>query len=90
MILFFLGETLLHIAIVYNDINSVKLSIKHGIDVNQRIVGDFNIPKQNQNIEENKNRQRKRICSFFHFRFKSQKSFNPQNDSPESKNKFFN
>ncbi|CAF0985740.1 unnamed protein product [Didymodactylos carnosus] len=36
-----IGETPLHIAIVYNDIESVKLLIKHGVDVNKRAVGKF-------------------------------------------------
>jgi len=33
------GETPLHIAIFYNDIHSVELLVKHGVDVNQRVVG---------------------------------------------------
>ncbi|CAF5036626.1 unnamed protein product, partial [Rotaria sp. Silwood1] len=47
-------ETPLHIAIVYNDINSVKLLIKHGVDVNKRVVGDFNTPEQNRKNDEHK------------------------------------
>jgi ankyrin repeat protein len=79
----FLGETPLHIAIVYNDINSVKLLIKHGVDVNKRVVGDFNIPEQNQNKDETK--KGKRIRPFFRRNVASQKQFNPQSGNPESK-----
>ncbi|CAF4221653.1 unnamed protein product, partial [Didymodactylos carnosus] len=41
-------ETPLHIAIVYNDIESVKLLVKHGVDVNKRAIGKFYGPENSK------------------------------------------
>ncbi|CAF3380623.1 unnamed protein product [Rotaria sp. Silwood1] len=79
-----IGETPLHIAIVYNDINSVKLLIKHGVDVNKRVVGDFNTPEQNRKNDEHKKGRGKKFLLPCHRDKTSQKQFNPQNSSPES------
>ncbi|CAF1932002.1 unnamed protein product [Rotaria magnacalcarata] len=79
-----IGETPLHIAVVYNDINSVKLLIKHGVDVNKCVVGDFNTPDKYRNIEEDKNGKRKRLRLFVNRQTKSQKQFDPQNSSIET------
>jgi ankyrin repeat protein len=76
-----LGETPLHIAVVYNDINSVKLLIKHGVDVNKRVVGDLNLSEQNRTKNETKKGRKERLRR----NNTSQKQFNPQGDSPESK-----
>ncbi|UJR35317.1 hypothetical protein I4U23_028078 [Adineta vaga] len=75
-----IGETPLHIAVVYNDLNSVKLLIKHGVDVNKRVVGDFNSSDQNKTINETKKGRRKT----FHRSEPSVKQFNPQSGTPES------
>jgi len=80
-----LGETPLHIAIVYNDINSVKLLIKHGVDVNKRVVGNFDVSQENRNKDETKKGRRKKTQPLFHRNKKLQKQFNPQTDNPESK-----
>lgn len=79
------GETPLHIAIVYNDINSVKLLIKHGVDVNKRVVGDFNTSERNRMKNETKKGRKDRIRPLFRRNDASQKPFNPQNENPESK-----
>ena len=83
-----IGETPLHIAIVYNDLNSVKLLIKHGVDVNKCVVGDFNGPEYNRNKDETIKGRRKRINPLFRRNAASQKQFNPQSGSPESKEIF--
>ncbi len=80
-----LGETPLHIAIVYNDINSVKLLIKHGVDVNKRVVGDFNAQESNRNKDETKKGRRKRTRPLFRRNDAPEKQFNPQIGNPESK-----
>ncbi len=80
-----LGETPLHIAIVYNDLNSVKLLIKHGVDVNKRVVGNFNISEPNHDKDETKKGRRKKTRRLFHRNHASQKEFDPQNGNPESK-----
>ncbi|CAF0923689.1 unnamed protein product [Rotaria sordida] len=79
-----IGETALHIAIVYNDMNSIKLLIKHGVDVNKCVVGDFTTPeKDGKNNGDEKGRGRKFPLPF-HRDKTSEKQFNPQNGSPES------
>lgn len=80
-----LGETPLHIAIVYNDINSVKLLIKHGVDVNKRVVGDFDVSEENRTKDETKKGRRKKSRPLFRRNEKLQKKFNPQSSNPESK-----
>ena len=79
-----LGETPLHIAIVYNDMKSVILLIKHGVDVNKRVVGDFNTSKQDRTKDESNKRQRKVSKKLFHRPESSQKQFNPQAENPDS------
>ena len=80
----FLGETPLHIAIVYNDLNSVKLLIKHGVDVNKRVVGEFNISDYGRMKNETKKGRKARVRPLFRRSEASQKHFNPQNENPES------
>jgi len=65
--------------------NSVKLLIKHGVDVNKRIVGDFNVSEQNRTKDETKKGRRKKFRPLFRRHEKSQNQFNPQNGNPESK-----
>ncbi|CAF2381938.1 unnamed protein product [Rotaria sp. Silwood2] len=79
-----IGETPLHIAIVYNDINSVKLLIKHGVDVNKCVVGDFNTPEQDRKNDGDKKGRGKKFQLPFRRANTSQKQFDPQNSSPES------
>ena len=79
------GETPLHIAIVYNDINSVKLLIKHGVDVNKRVVGYFTVSERNRTKDETKKGKKKKSRPLFRRREKKEKQFNPQNGNPESK-----
>jgi hypothetical protein len=74
---------------VYNDINSVKLLIKHGVDVNKRVVGDFNTPTPNRSKTETKTGRRKTTRPLFRRNETSQKQFNPQNAHPESKDFLF-
>ena len=81
----FVGETPLHIAVVYNDLNSVKLLIQHGVDVNKCVVGDYNNSESNRMKNETKNGRKKPIRSPFRRNQASQKLFNPQNEHPESK-----
>ncbi|CAF1123494.1 unnamed protein product [Adineta ricciae] len=75
-----IGETPLHIAIVYNDIDSVKLLIKHGVDVNKRVVGDFNSSEPNRNLNETKKWRQKK----FRRADSPAKQFDPQSATPES------
>lgn len=82
---FFIGETPLHIAVVYNDISSVKLLIKHGVDVNKRVVGDFNISDADRPKDETKKGRRQRTRPLFRRNDASEKQFNPQTGNPESK-----
>lgn len=82
------GETPLHIAVVYNDINSVKLLIKHGVDVNKRVVGDFNISERNGFKDETSKGKRIKPQSLLQRKRASQKFFDPQSSNPESKNFF--
>ncbi|CAF3551992.1 unnamed protein product [Adineta steineri] len=74
-----IGETPLHIAVVYNDISSVKLLIKHGVDVNKRVVGDY-VSEQKKPTDEAKSGRRKK----FRRTETIQKQFNPQTSNPES------
>ena len=80
-----LGETPLHIAIVYNDLDSVKLLIKHGSDVNQRVLGHVSDPEQHRNKHETKKGRRDRVQPPGRRRKASEKPLNPQNTNPESK-----
>ncbi len=79
------GETPLHIAIVYNDINSVKLLIKHGVDVNKCVVGDFTTPEPIRSNGETRKGKQTSTRSLFSRSSTRQKQFNPQTSSPESK-----
>ena len=65
--------------------NSVKLLIKHGVDVNKRVVGDFNISEPNGLEDETRKGKRRKIQPLLHQNKKAQKQFNPQNGNPESK-----
>lgn len=58
----------------------MKLLIKHGVDVNKRVVGDFTIAEQTRTKDEAKKERRKKA-----HHEKLQKQFNPQNGNPESK-----
>lgn len=84
-----IGETPLHIAIVYNDMKSVKLLVKHGVDVNKRVVGDYNASIQSRKSFKNKEKENQRKFSSFLFRRSKPKTkqFNPQSENPESKTK---
>ena len=80
----FSGETPLHIAIVYNDIESVKLLIKHGVDVNKRVVGDFTMSAQKRAKDETKRGRRKSTRLLAGADESARKQFNPQTENPES------
>ncbi len=82
---FLLGETPLHIAIFYNDICSVELLVKHGVDVNQRVIGGVHSPGQNRNRFETKSGRKSRNSMFFHGHNASQKVMRLKNANPESK-----
>ncbi|CAF3351949.1 unnamed protein product [Rotaria sp. Silwood1] len=79
-----IGETPLHIAIFYNDINSVKLLIKHGFDVNQRVIGDFYPPGQSRNKQETKTGRQNATRRFFYRNETSQKQISLKNANPET------
>ncbi|CAF2390017.1 unnamed protein product [Rotaria sp. Silwood2] len=79
-----IGETPLHIAIFYNDINSIKLLIKHGFDVNQRVIGDFYPPGQSRNKQETKTGRQSATRRFFHRNETSQKQISLKNANPET------
>jgi ankyrin repeat protein len=81
---FILGETPLHIAIFYDDISSVQLLIKHGVDVNQRVFGSFYSPGQNRNKYETKTGRKNRTSRFFEKTNTSQKLISLKNANPES------
>lgn len=79
-----LGETPLHIAIMYNDIKSVKLLVSHGIDVNKRIECDYSVSRHKK--EKEKTALSKFGLGFLFSGSSSSKAFNPQTEDPESKN----
>ena len=79
-----LGETPLHIAIVYNDIKSVKLLVKHGVDVNKRVTGDYNTTGQERIKDESIKGKRQATRTLFQRNQSSAKQFNPQSENPES------
>jgi len=81
---FLLGETPLHIAIFYNDIASVKLLVRHGVDVNQRVIASFYSPGQNRNKYETKTGRKTRTSKFVHPNKSSQKIIRLKNANPES------
>ncbi len=81
---FILGETPLHIAIFYNDISSVELLVKHGVDVNQRVIEDFYPSGQIRNKAETKTGRRHRPSRFFHQNGTSKKLISLKNANPES------
>lgn len=60
----------------------MKLLIKHGVDVNKRVVGDYNISDPNRTKNETKNGRKRPL---FRRNQAAQKLFNPQNEHPESK-----
>ena len=84
-----IGETPLHIAIVYNDMKSVKLLVKHGVDVNKRVVGDYNASIQSKKSFKNQEKEKQRKFPSLLFRRSKPKTkqFNPQSENPESKTK---
>ena len=63
----------------------MTLLIKHGVDVNKRVAGDYNTSVQNgKNSKDNQLKQR--LTTFLFRRSKpSTKLFNPQTENPESK-----
>lgn len=75
----FRGETPLHIAIVYNDLASVELLIKHGVDVNQRIIDDSNLSLSRRRRSEH------RQSKIFQRKFNQKKQFDMKLANPESK-----
>jgi ankyrin repeat protein len=81
---FILGETPLHIAIFYNDFSSVELLVKHGVDVNQRVIENSYSPGQNRNKYETKTGRRNRNSIFFHRNQIPQKLISLKNANPES------
>ena len=75
----------MHIAIVYNDLSSVQLLVKHGVDVNKRVLGDFCAPSRSRRHKtETKKGRPDRPAQVFSRQETSQKLFNPQNANPES------
>jgi ankyrin repeat protein len=80
-----LGETPLHIAVFYNDISSVQLLVKHGADVNQRVIGDF-FP--NRIKTETKTGRRNRTSRFFQRDGTAEKLITFKNSNPESRLNF--
>lgn len=83
---FLLGETPLHIAIVYNDLSSVQMLIKHGFDVNKRVLGDFSAPELRRRKSETKMGRENQSARFFQQNGKSKKQFNLLNSNPDSEN----
>ena len=83
--IFLLGETPLHIAIFYNDISSVQLLVKHGVDVNQRVIDSFHPSGLHRSKSETKNGRRNRTSTFFVGHYPSQKVIRLKNANPESK-----
>lgn len=63
----------------------MKLLIKHGVDVNKRVVGDFNTQDSNSKLDETKKGRRKRTKPLFRRNDAVEKQFNPQTGNPESK-----
>lgn len=78
------GETPLHIAIFYNDISSVQLLVKHGFDVNKRVIGDFYPNGQGRNKIETKNGKPRRDRGLFHRKETSNTLISLKNADPES------
>ena len=74
----------MHIAIVYNDIKSVKLLIKHGVDVNKRVTGDYNTTGQERIKDDSTKRKRQATRTLFQRNQSAAKQFNPQSENPES------
>ncbi|CAF3336535.1 unnamed protein product [Rotaria socialis] len=79
-----IGETPLHIAIFYNDISSVQLLVKHNVDVNQRVVGDFYPSEHIRSKDETKNGKANGSRQVFHRNATSQKSISLKNANPET------
>lgn len=84
-----IGETPLHIAIVYKDLDSVKLLVKHGVDVNKRVLGDYNGHAHSRHRNETKKGRRTQSSTIFRRNETNRKDFNPQNSNPESNEKIF-
>lgn len=80
-----IGETPLHIAVFFNDIASVELLVKHGVDVNQRIVGDFYPNGQPRSKDETRIGRQSRARRFFRRHDSTNKPISLKNASPESK-----
>lgn len=64
--------------------NSIKLLIKHGVDVNKCIAQDTDTSEQNGNAGQDKKGVQKLNQLCCGPRTKSQKRFDPLNGSPES------
>ncbi|CAF1007928.1 unnamed protein product [Adineta ricciae] len=79
-----IGETPLHIAVFFNDLASVQLLIKHGADVNQRVIGDFYQNGQSRGKHETKSSRHSRALRFFQRRDKSNARISLKNASPET------
>ncbi|CAF4008329.1 unnamed protein product, partial [Adineta steineri] len=79
-----IGETPLHIAVFYNDINSVKLLVKHGVDVHQRVIGDFYPSLPNRTKQETKSGKQKRTSKFFNRNDSSNKPISLKNATTET------
>lgn len=85
----FLGETPLHIAIFYNDISSVQLLVKHGVDVNERVVGGFYSNGTNGNRFETRSGRKRAPSKFFQHKGSPKKVITLKNANPESKSHSF-
>ncbi|UJR10551.1 hypothetical protein I4U23_014751 [Adineta vaga] len=79
-----IGETPLHIAVFFNDLASVQLLIKHGADVNQRVIEDFHSNGQSRNKNETKTNRQSRTRRFFRRSDKSNLKISLKNASPET------
>jgi hypothetical protein len=67
----------------------VELLIKHGVDVNKRVIEEVYPSGQNRKKHESKTGKRNRTPPFFRRSENSQKQLNPQNTNPESRNFVF-
>jgi hypothetical protein len=58
--------------------------VKHGVDVNQRVIDDFSLSGENRNRSETKSGRQKRTSQFFRRNDTSTKPISLKNATPES------